>query len=252
MEQNNNKNTTTTTTAEKTNIFKGNTVWETTLASLEEWRIARRNLDIWLDEAEKGTFGSFFESKTNRTAPFSLQNLAIVAHTSSGYIGDLVRKAKTAGMEKALKEHVAFDEPSCYITLILDTLAPNLAEERAKRAARLAEITAKWENRINVILKTARSVAETWDEFGIPKTVESVAKIAPKYLQKEFGKEILATLAAETLDPSTRPEIAVMLGCPEDETYVKKCEYLNSYRVNDADLFDIPQWFIEEEEQPNS
>lgn len=194
MEQQN-TNTKNTTTAEKLNIFKGNKVWETTLKDLEAWQIARRNLDKWLDEAETGTFGSFFESKTNRTAPFSLQNLAIVCHTSSGYIGDLVRKAKEKGMEKALKEHVAFDEQSCYISLILDTLAPNLAEERAKREAERAAVIGAWNARVMTVISTVESILSTWKDFDIPCDINSVRKMVIKYRDKDNGLNIISTLA---------------------------------------------------------
>lgn len=215
MEQQNNntKNTTT----EKQSIFKNNATWDTVLGDLEAWHIARRNLDKWLDEAETGAFGSFFESKTNRTAPFSLQNLAIVCHTSSGYIGDLVRKAKTKGMEEALKNHTVFDEASCYISLILDCLAPNLAEERAKREAeRQAKLAEKMAKRAAVEAAIA-SIRETWEQFDIPATADNIRKIAPKTLAKENGSAILFYLAYEVLTDEEARKLVMELNITDCE-----------------------------------
>lgn len=219
MEQTNNtKNTTTT---EKINIFAGNKTWDTTLKDLEAWQVARRNLKDWLDKAETGTFGSFFESKTNRTAPFSLQNLAILCHTSSGYIGDLVRKAKTNGMEEALKKHTSFDEASCYIALILDCLAPNLAEDRAKReAARLARV-AKWNSFVNSVLSSVESILDTWHEFDIPCNIASIRKIYAKYKDKDGGLNIVATLAETNLNADEIKAFEAELGLADGQL----CDY---------------------------
>ena len=76
-------------------------LWDTKLANVEAWRIARENLRAWLDENETDTFGKFFESKASKSSPFSLQNVAIMAHTSAGYVGDKWKKAKEKASKKA-------------------------------------------------------------------------------------------------------------------------------------------------------
>lgn len=209
MEQQNiNTETTTTTTTENETINaaapeqqlpKEEAIWNGKLADLEEWQIARQNLNSWLDEAEHGTFGQFFESKNQRSAPFSYQNLAIICHTSSGYIGDKVKKAKETGMKTALDSKQEYNEKLTLVTMILDCLAPNLAEERAKREAdrqaKLAEIAAK---RAAVEASIA-SIRETWEQFDIPATADNIRKIAPKTLAKENGSTVLYYLAYEVL-----------------------------------------------------
>ena len=202
---NNNNNIEETTTTENTNeavvsVPKEEAIWNGKLADLEEWQIARQNLDKWLDEAEEGSFGSFFESKNQRSAPFSYQNLAILCHTSSGYIGDKVKKAKEAGMKAALDKKEEYNERLTLVNMILDCLAPNLAEERAKREAARAARLAEWNSFVNSVLSSVESILDTWREFDIPCNLASVRKIYAKYKDKENGLNIVATLAQTNLN----------------------------------------------------
>ena len=202
-QQNNNIETTTTetttTVASEQHLPKEDAIWNSTLGDVEEWQIARKNLNAWLDEAEQGTFGQYFESKNQRSAPFSYQNLAIICHTSSGYIGDKVKKAKEVGMKTALDNKEDYNERLTLVNMILDCLAPNLAEERAKREAeRQAKLAERHAKRAAVEASIA-SIRETWEQFDIPATAENIRKIAPKTLAKENGSNILFYLAYEVL-----------------------------------------------------
>lgn len=205
MEQNNNieeittENETINAAAPAVQLPKEEAIWKSTLGDVEEWQIARQNLNKWLDEAENGTFGQYFESKNQRSAPFSYQNLAIICHTSSGYIGDKVKKAKQAGMKAALDEKKAYNERLTLVTMILDCLAPNLAEERAKReAARLARLS-EWNRFVTSVLSSVESILDTWREFDIPCNLASVRKIYAKYKDKDDGLYVVATVAERSL-----------------------------------------------------
>jgi hypothetical protein len=231
MEQQNNNIETTTTENETINAAAPNTqlpkeeaIWNSTLGEVEEWQIARQNLNAWLDEAEQGTFGQYFESKNQRSAPFSYQNLAIICHTSSGYIGDKVKKAKENGMKAALDSKQEYNEKLTLVSMILDCLAPNLAEERAKREAeRQAKLAERIAKRAAVEASIA-SIRETWEQFDIPATAENIRKIAPKTLAKENGAEIVWYLSYEVLTPNEAHELV-------KELNVNTCEDIYSNEV---------------------
>ena len=229
MEQQNNNieeiNTTENTNeAAAVSIPKEDAIWNGKLADLEEWQIARQNLNKWLDEAEEGSFGSFFESKNQRSAPFSYQNLAILCHTSSGYIGDKVKKAKENGMKAALDSKQEYNEKLTLVSMILDCLAPNLAEERAKREAeRQAKLAERMAKRAAVEASIA-SIRETWEQFDIPATADNIRKIAPKTLAKENGSCILYYLAYEVLIPDEANKLT-------KELNVNTCENIYSDEV---------------------
>lgn len=228
MEQNDNIESTTT---ENTNAVapdvqlpKEDAIWNSTLGEVEEWQIARNNLNAWLDEAEQGTFGQYFESKNQRSAPFSYQNLAIICHTSSGYIGDKVKKAKENGMKTALDSKQEYNEKLTLVSMILDCLAPNLAEERAKREAeRQAKLAERKAKRAAVEASIA-SIRETWEQFDIPATADNIRKIAPKTLVKENGSCILYYLAYEVLTPDDANKLT-------KELNVTDCEDIYSSEV---------------------
>jgi len=226
MEQQNINTEEITNTANETNeaavvVSKEDLIWNGKLADLEEWQIARQNLDNWLDEAEKGSFGSFFESKNQRTAPFSYQNLAIICHTSSGYIGDKVKKAKENGMKAALDTKEEYNERLTLVNMILDCLAPNLAEERAKREAARAAVIGEWNSRVNSVLSAVSSILETWQEFDIPCDLTSVRKIHAKYKDKENGLNIIATLAETILNSEEIKTLESELGLSDGQL----CDY---------------------------
>lgn len=196
---------------------KEEAIWNSTLGEVEEWQIARQNLSNWLDEAEQGTFGQFFESKNQRSAPFSYQNLAIICHTSSGYIGDKVKKAKENGMKAALDSKQEYNEKLTLVNMILDCLAPNLAEERAKREAeRQAKLAERMAKRAAVEASIA-SIRETWEQFGIPATADNIRKIAPKTLAKENGSAILFYLAYEVLSDEEAHKLVIELNITDCE-----------------------------------
>lgn len=224
MEQQNINTETTTTTTETINaaapnvqLPKEDVTWNSKLGDIEEWQIARQNLNTWLDEAEHGTFGQFFESKNQRTAPFSYQNLAIICHTSSGYIGDKVKKAKENGMKAALDSKQEYNEKLTLVNMILDCLAPNLAEERAKREAeRQAKLAERMAKRAAVEASIA-SIRETWEQFDIPATADNIRKIAPKTLAKENGSAILFYLAYGVLTAEEAHKLVMELNITDCE-----------------------------------
>lgn len=196
---------------------KEEAIWNSTLGEVEEWQIARQNLNAWLDEAEQGTFGQYFESKNQRSAPFSYQNLAIICHTSSGYIGDKVKKAKENGMKAALDSKQEYNEKLTLVSMILDCLAPNLAEERAKREAeRQAKLAERMAKRAAVEASIA-SIRETWEQFDIPATADNIRKIAPKTLAKENGSAILFYLAYEVLTDEEARKLVMELNITDCE-----------------------------------
>jgi hypothetical protein len=206
--------------ASEQQLPKEDTIWNSTLGDVEEWQIARKNLNAWLDDAEKGTFGQYFESKNQRSAPFSYQNLAIICHTSSGYIGDKVKKAKEVGMKSALDKKEDYNERLTLVNMILDCLAPNLAEERAKREAeRKAKLAERHAKRAAIEASIA-SIRETWEQFDIPATAENIRKIAPKTLAKDNGAEILFYLAFEVLTHEEAHELVKELNIGDcDDIY---------------------------------
>lgn len=223
MEQQN-INTETTTENETINaaaseqqLPKEEAIWNSTLGEVEEWQIARQNLNAWLDEAEQGTFGQYFESKNQRSAPFSYQNLAIICHTSSGYIGDKVKKAKENGMKAALDSKQEYNEKLTLVSMILDCLAPNLAEERAKREAeRQAKLAERMAKRAAVEASIA-SIRETWEQFDIPATADNIRKIAPKTLAKDNGSAILFYLAYAVLTDEEAHKLVMELNITDCE-----------------------------------
>lgn len=225
------------------------TAWERPLSEFEEWEIAKAGLRAWVDDLDAKKLGEVFESKARKTAPFSFQMLAIITHQSAGYIGDKWNKHKENALQTCLKNKEEYNEQTAICEFILNSLAPNLAEARAERERKRAEITAKWNDRVNKILTSVSSILETWDEFSIPLSVESIAKIAPKYLNKEHGAEILATIANEHLSKEDRARVSVIIGCDENATEYAKEQFINSYWVDSTELNNVPQWYIDEQEQ---
>lgn len=219
MEQNNNIETAINETAieaaPEVPTAKEDIVWATTLGEIEEWQIARKSLEHWLDEAEQGTFGQFFESKNQRSAPFSFQNLAIVCHTSSGYIGDKVKKAREVAMKVSLEANRAYNDKLAIVSTILDCLAPNLAEERAKRAAEIKAKRAAVEEAI-------AHIKEIWEQFDIPATADNIRKLAPKTLAKENGSIVLFYLAHDVLPIDEADSLAAELNLDSGNLYASE------------------------------
>ena len=230
---------------EQTNV----TAWDRPLNTFEEWEIAKNGLRAWVDDLDNKKLGEVFESKARKTAPFSFQMLAIITHQSAGYIGDKWNKHKENALQTCNKNKEEYNEQTAICEFILNSLAPNLAEARAERERRRAEITAKWTARVTSILSAVGSILETWDEFGIPANYASIEKISSKYLAKENGYEILATISAEKLTKEDRARVALLLGAKENATEDEKEETINSFWTTADDLTDVPQWFIDEQEK---
>lgn len=238
-----------TATEQTTNETANVTAWERPLNTFEEWEIAKSSLRAWVDELDAKKLGEVFESKARKTAPFSFQMLAIITHQSAGYIGDKWNKHKENALQKCNKEKTEYDEQTAICEFILNSLAPNLAEARAERERKRAEISAKWTTRVNSILASVGSILETWEEFGIPANYASIEKISSKYLAKENGYEILATISAEKLSKEDRARVAILLGAKQTATPDEKEETVNSFWTTADDVTDVPQWFIDEQEQ---
>lgn len=177
------------------NVPENVTIWNTKLADVEAWQIARKNLTAWLDENEADTFGKFFESKASKSSPFSLQNVAILAHTSAGYVGDKWKKAKELALKNALESKAEYVEARVIEAFICDMLAPNLAEERAKaEAERVARETERL-LRIEYVKKAVNDRLGIFEEYGIPKNETTLAKAYKSMTNDENSGAIICTLA---------------------------------------------------------
>lgn len=174
-------------------------IWDTKLADIEAWKIARRNLEKWLDENEADTFGKFFESKASKSSPFSQQNVAILAHTSAGYVGDKWKKAKEQALKLALDNKSEYDELGALETFIQDMLAPNLAEERAKAEAERIAAEAAAKLRIEKIRQAVSDRLSIFDEYGIPKNEATLTKAYKSMEGDENKRAVIGTLAVTIL-----------------------------------------------------
>jgi membrane-associated HD superfamily phosphohydrolase len=189
-----------TTISENTTIENENKrIWDTKLADVEAWKIARSNLNKWLDENEKETFGKFFESKASKSSPFSQQNVAILAHTSAGYVSDKWKKAKEQALKLALDNKAEYDELSVIEVFVQDVLAPNMAEERAKAEAERIAAEAAAKLRIEKIRQAVNDRLSIFAEYRIPKT-EATLTTAYKSVENDENKRaIIGTLAVNIL-----------------------------------------------------
>ena len=177
------------------NVPENVTIWDTKLADVEAWKIARKNLTAWLDENEADTFGKFFESKASKSSPFSLQNVAIMAHTSAGYVGDKWKKAKELALKNALESKAEYVEARVIESFICDMLAPNLAEERAKAEAERMAKEAERALRLAKIKQAVNDRLGIFDEYGIPKNENTLAKAYKSMTADENKGAIICTLA---------------------------------------------------------
>jgi hypothetical protein len=189
-----------TTISENTTIENENKrIWDTKLADVEAWKIARSNLNKWLDENEKETFGKFFESKASKSSPFSQQNVAILAHTSAGYVGDKWKKAKEQALKLALDNKAEYDELSVIEVFVQDVLAPNMAEERAKAEAERIAAEAAAKLRIEKIRQAVNDRLSIFAEYGIPKNEATLTKAYKSMENDENKRAIIGTLAVNIL-----------------------------------------------------
>lgn len=188
------------------------TIWDTKLGEIEAWQIARKNLTAWLDENEADTFGKFFESKASKSSPFSLQNVAILAHTSAGYVGDKWKKAKELALKNALEAKAEYVEARVIEAFICDMLAPNLAEERAKREAERLEAERREAERLANIKGEVNARLGIFDEYGIPKNEATLTKAYKSMANNENKEYIICTLASVTLGIEKGEQLAKTLG----------------------------------------
>lgn len=212
------------------------TAWERPLVDFEEWEIAKTNLRAWVDDLDSKKLGEVFESKARKTAPFSFQMLAIITHQSAGYIGDKWNKHKENALQTCNKNKEEYNEQNAICEFILNSLAPNLAEERAKREEEERARLTAWNTFVNSVLSSVTSILETWGEFDIPATFNSVHKIVPKYKDKENGLYIIGTLANRTLNEEEQNAI-------EDEIGLKRGSLCDIYYLTDEDLDRVDEWF---------
>jgi hypothetical protein len=193
---------------EKTTIdySEVSTLWGTTLGSVEAWQIARNNFNKFLDESEKEPFGKFFEKKSDKAGnsnDISTQALAWLLHTSAGNIEAKYKNAKTKQLENCASTGATFDKQAFLEGFICDMLAPNLAEERAKREAELAKMRAEniaFNKSIHDAVENAVNMAES---FGINliDNVEAVLNACKKKLadNSKFSRVYCYTLVHYTL-----------------------------------------------------
>lgn len=192
------------TTTTKKNYSAVSVLWGTKLADVEAYQIAKANFDAWLAEREQEPFGQFFEVKStkNLTGVYSSLYLAMLLHTTTGNIDAKFKNAKLKAAEKAASEGVPYDQQAMLEGFICDTLAPNLAELRAKKEA---EIAAKRAERLALrdsVTHAIEAVKDTWDDAALTPNFELVKKACTRKLEKDestFAKAFSVELAYEVL-----------------------------------------------------
>jgi hypothetical protein len=193
------------------------------LGEVEAWQIARRNFNKFLDDSEKEPFGKFFEKKSDKAGnsnDISTQALAWLLHTSAGNIEAKYKNAKTKQLENCASSGVTFDKQAFLEGFVVDMLAPNLAEERAKREAELAKTRAEniaFNKSIHDAVENAVNMA---DSFGINliDNVEAVINACKKKLadNSRYSRIYCYTLAHYTLSNCIElPNVLAELGLTE-------------------------------------
>lgn len=180
-------------------------LWGTKLADVEAYQIAKSNFDKWLAERENEPFGKFFEVKSskNLTGVYSSLYLAMLLHTTTGNIDAKFNKAKIKAMEKATNEGVAYDPQAMLEGFICDTLAPNLAELRAKKEAELAAKRAERLALRDSVAHAVDAVRDTWEDAGLTPTADLVKKAYTRKLERDeakFAKAFAICLAEQVLN----------------------------------------------------
>lgn len=165
------------------------TMWGTKLGEVEAWQIARKNFNEFLDASENEAFGKFFEKKSDKVGnsnDFSTQALAWLLHTSAGNIEAKYKNAKTKQLENCASTGATFDKQAFLEGFIVDMLAPNLAEERAKREAELAKTRAENIAFNKSILDSVENAVVMADSFGVNliDNVQAVINACKKKLEK--------------------------------------------------------------------
>lgn len=205
------------------------TLWGTNLGDVEAWQIARANFNKFLDDSEKEPFGKFFEKKSDKAGnsnDISTQALAWLLHTSSGNIEAKYKNAKTKSLENCASTGVTFDKQAFIEGFICDMLAPNLAEERAKREAELAETRAENISFVKSITDSVENSIIMADSFGVNliDNVQAVINACKKKLEKgDYASRVYSwTLAHRTLSNCIElPNVLSELGLGEADALPK-------------------------------
>lgn len=198
-----NETKTTTTTTEK-NYSAVSVLWGTKLADVEAYQIAKANFNAWLAEREEEPFGQFFEVKStkNLTGVYSSLYLAMLLHTTTGNIDAKFKNAKLKAAEKAATEGVPYDQQAMLEGFICDTLAPNLAELRAKKEAELAAKRAERLALRDSVTHAIAAVKDTWEDAALAPNYDLVKKACERKLERDesaFAKAFAVELASEVL-----------------------------------------------------
>lgn len=199
------------------------TLWGTKLGEVEAWQIARSNFNKFLDDSENEPFGRFFEKKSDKAGnsnDMSTQALAWLLHTSAGNIEAKYKNAKTKELEKCASSGVNFDKQAFLEGFIVDMLAPNLAEERAKREAQLAKTRAENIAFNKSILDSVENAITMADSFGVNliDNVQAVINACKKKLEAgdHVSRVYSYTLVHRTLSECVElPNVLNELGLTE-------------------------------------
>lgn len=183
-----------------TDYSKISSVWGAPLGENEAWQYARAELARKLDEAETKPFGQFFESKSAKNGgDFSAQVLSAILLTSVGNINAKYEKAKLKALEAG-----TFANKQAFIEgFIMDNLCPTLAEERAKREAKLAEERAERLALASSVTRALESVTDSWDDAGLTPNADLVRKACKRKLERDeatFAKAFSVELVLEVLE----------------------------------------------------
>lgn len=201
------------------------TMWGTKLGEVEAWQIARKNFNEFLDASENEAFGKFFEKKSDKVGnsnDFSTQSLAWLLHTSAGNIEAKYKNAKTKQLENCASTGATFDKQVFLEGFICDMLAPNLAEERAKREAELAKTRAENIAFRKSILDGVENAITMADSFGVNliDNVQAVINACKKKLENgDRASRVYAyMLVNRTLSDSIEyPNVLKQLGLTDDD-----------------------------------
>jgi hypothetical protein len=215
------------TKTEKTTIDYSavSTLWGTKLGEVEAWQIARANFNNFLDDSEKEPFGKFFEKKSDKAGnsnDISTQALAWLLHTSAGNIEAKYKNAKTKELEKCASSGVTFDKQAFLEGFIVDMLAPNLAEERAKREAELAKTRAENIAFNKSVLDSVENAIPMADSFGVNLVgnAQAVKNACKKKLEAgdHASRVYCYTLVGRTLgDSDELHDVFTELGLTSDD-----------------------------------
>jgi hypothetical protein len=139
----------------------------------------------------------------------------MLLHTTTGNIDAKFNKAKIKAMEKASTEGVPYDPQSMLEGFICDTLAPNLAELRAKKEAELAAKRAERLALRDSVTHAIEAVKDTWADACLEPNVELVKKACARKLEKDepkFAKAFAVELAYDVLTDEEASRLCDELG----------------------------------------